>query len=60
MLDSWQQQKRDAILAECTKRKIKVEQGEHCYLLRGPGVDLMAADLAHLAPADLAPHRPLK
>ena len=52
--------KREAILAECAKRGIKIEERERCYLLRGPGVDLMAANLADLSANDLLPCGPSK
>ena len=48
--------KREAILAECKARDITIEQRELCVLLRGPGVHVLAADLADLSETDLLPY----
>jgi len=46
----------EAIRAQCEARGIKIEQREQCYLLRGPGVDLMTVELADLSATDLLPY----
>lgn len=56
--DENKRQQRAVIRAECKARNIKIEQRERCYLLQGPGVDLLAADLAALDVLDLRPHNP--
>ena len=50
-----QQRRREAIIAECVNRGIKIEQRNQGYLLRGAGVHLLAADLSHLDSNDLKP-----
>lgn len=59
-MDQRKQLQRDVILAECTKRGIKVEQRERSYLLQGVGVHVLAADLADLDSKDLVPYTPRK
>ena len=54
------EQRRDEILAECAERGITIEQRERSYLLRGPGVHVLAADLADLDTKDLVPYIPRK
>ena len=49
---------REAIKAQCEARGIKIEERERCYLLRGPGVDLMTVELADLSETDLLPCGP--
>jgi len=46
----------EAIKAQCEARGIKIEKREQCYLLRGPGVDLMTVELADLSETDLLPY----
>jgi hypothetical protein len=53
-------EKRQAILRECQKRNIRVEQIGEGYRLIGPGVSLMTIDPANLTPADLNPYLPRK
>ncbi|OGA36833.1 MAG: hypothetical protein A3G80_02610 [Betaproteobacteria bacterium RIFCSPLOWO2_12_FULL_62_13b] len=50
------QQRREAIRAQCEARGITIAQQGACYLLRGPGVDLMTVDLADLSETDLLPY----
>lgn len=40
-------QQREAILAECAKRGITIEQRECSCRLTGPGVNLLCSDLAN-------------
>ena len=58
--DQQRQQRRDAIMAECARRGITIEQRGQSWLLLGPGVDLTAADLANLEVHDIAPYQPRK
>lgn len=58
MHDQRRQEQREFIRGECAQRRIKVIQCGQTYSLRGPGVDLMTADLANLDVNDLAPFQP--
>ena len=51
--DPRKQIQRDVILAECARRGIRLEQKGQAYLLTGPGVYVLAADLALLSETDL-------
>jgi len=46
----------EAIRAQCEARGIAIEKREQCYLLHGPGVDLMTAEPADLSATDLLPY----
>lgn len=49
------QAKRDALLASCEARGIKVTRHQHFYKLVGYGVNVRVADLNYLDEMDLTP-----
>lgn len=49
---------RDAIMAECEARHIRVEHVGQAYRLTAPGVSLLVSDLANLDVKDIAPFVP--
>ena len=55
--DPRKQRQREAIRAECQRRGIKVETRGNAFSLTGPGVSLLAADLANLDANDLRPYQ---
>ena len=56
--DEHKKRQREAIRAECQKRGITVARRGNAFSLSGPGVSILAADLANLDENDLRPCQP--
>ena len=52
------ERQRAIVLAECQRRGITIQQQGKAWVLRGPGVDLLVADLASVTLDNLEPHLP--
>lgn len=52
--------RRQLVRSLCGARGITIEQRQHSYLLRAPGIDLRVADLADVELGELAPYQPRK
>ena len=47
--------RREAIIAECEKRDIRITRHERYFSLRAPGIDIRVIDLTFLNAADFEP-----
>lgn len=49
------EQKREAVRAECARRRIKIEQRGVIFHIQAPGVNMKTVDLSWIRMEDLAP-----